>query len=435
MQTLGGFAVAVAGFGVLLSFDGLRERSSGLLRRQQQLATDPWSTSPALDSLSALSCHHGSGDSLAEGSNKPSVSEGRWWCCGGYPQDSAAALEGGHGPLPSPVALLEAVLSTAANSSSGSCSDDSEAIYSLAHWFRWLLASLLLASSRSSNATLLLGLALLFVALLEFALCGRLAVSLGRWLRSRASVTKQGDSDLTEASVQQVQNIHGTPPRRPELFQMYSQDEVDSLVSVEDLSLRASPRAEEAEKLAEANDRIQELEAVKAELAAAHERIQELELLPQRAAVADEPRQDPEQTTQKATLEDHVSPEKTGGQGPEELAPPLSSSPLQPTAESVFTTEQLKVADEQKVLSQQLTVAHKEVDETLAENQVLRRQLADAQSYCAEQKQVLSKQMEEKEAAMQALSADAQQKLNLNAEEIGKLRKELQTLRKQRSWF
>lgn len=101
----------------------------------------------------------------------------------------------------------------------------------------------------------------------------------------------------------------------------------------------------------------------------------------------------------------------------------------------MLTFEQEKGADKQKVLSQELTVAHKQVEETLAENQELRRQLADAQARCAEQKQIFCKQIEEKEAAIQELSADAQQKLTKNAEENGKLRRELQALRKQRSWF
>eukprot|EP00930_Biecheleria_cincta_P077503 TRINITY_DN6479_c1_g1_i1.p1 TRINITY_DN6479_c1_g1~~TRINITY_DN6479_c1_g1_i1.p1 ORF type:complete len:437 (+),score=112.62 TRINITY_DN6479_c1_g1_i1:172-1482(+) len=436
MQTLGGFGVAVAGFGVLLSFDGLRERSIGLLRQDQLLATEPWSTSPALQQLSALSCHHVSGDSLAEGSKEPAGSDGRWWCCGGYPQGSSSALDEGRHQLPSAVALLEAVLSTAADSSSGSCSDDSETTDSLAHWFRRLLASLLLASSRSSRATLVLGLAMLFVALLEFAICGWLALSLGRWLQSRwlrrrASVPKQEDSDPTQASVQQVQYIPSTvPPRRPEFFTMSSREEVDS---EEEFSPRAWLSTENAEKLAAANERIQELEAIKVELAAANERIQELELLQQKAAVAVEPHQVPEETTQKAALEDHVPPENTGGQGAEEPRPP--PSPPQPPAEDVLTFEQFQTADKEKVLSQELTVAHKQVDETLAENQVLRRQLADAHAFCAEQKQAFSKQIEEKESAMQALSVDAQQKLSQNAQENGKLRRELETLRKQRRWL
>lgn len=424
MQTLGGFAAAVAGFGALLSFDSLRERSRGFLWREQQLAWEPGRSSlpgsSSLPGLPALSCYHGSWDSLAE---EPEVSEGRSWCCGGYPQNSTSANVEGHQPLPNPVALLEAVLIAVADGGSGICSDESEAADSFARWTRWMAASLLLASSRSSHSTLMLGLLLLFAALLEFALCGRLAVSLSRWLWSRASMTKQEDPDLTEASVPKIQDIHSfSPHRRPELYRLYSEDELES---GEDLSPRLSLQAQAME----------ELEAAKGELAAVEERIQELEnLLQQRAAVADELHQVPEETTLKVAPEDNVPPEDTGMQCAEDL-PPILPSPPQPTTESMLTFEQEKGADKQKVLSQELTVAHKQVEETLAENQELRRQLADAQARCAEQKQIFCKQIEEKEAAIQELSADAQQKLTKNAEENGKLRRELQALRKQRSWF
>jgi len=171
----------------------------------------------------------------------------------------------------------------------------------------------------------------------------------------------------------------------------------------------------------------QQLEGTHREMQNAKQRIQELEAmttrLQQERDALEKAKQEQEKVHQKEMLMQRAASAQEL-QMVKEQTPPARPPPPPPREEN---------ADRVKILSSELHVAQRQLDEALAENETIRQDLKAAKKDRDQVKQVMTDELAAREDAMKKLAAESQRKLITSAEEKKKLRTEVERL--SRSWF